>query len=178
VLEGEPALPRPQREALEVALVRRSARLRPRAPDPKAVGVGLRSMLVEAARSGPVIVALDDMQWLDAATAGALAFAARRLEGHAVGILATVRVPLTSPDPLGLDRAFGTGRLIRTRLGPLSIGALRVLLEQRLGHVYRRPALLRVAQVSGGNPLFALEANAAAGVKDLVAEFERAKAAA
>ena len=156
------ALPRPQREALEIALVRRASGSG-RAPDPKAVGVGLRSMLVEAARAGPVVVALDDVQWLDAATAGALAFAARRLEGHSVGVLATVRVPLASPDALGLDRAFGAGRLTRTRLGPLSIGALRVLLEWRLGHAYRRPALLRIAEVSGGNPLFALEIARALG---------------
>jgi predicted ATPase len=143
-----PALPGPQREALEIALVRRASGSG-RAPDPKAVGVGLRSMLVEAARSGPVVVALDDVQWLDAATAGALAFAARRLAGHPVGVLATVRVPLTSPDALGLDRAFGD-RLTRARLGPLSLGALRVLLERRLGHEYRRPTLRRIAEVSAG----------------------------
>jgi DNA-binding CsgD family transcriptional regulator len=156
-----PALPGPQREALEIALVRRASGSG-RAPDPKAVGVGLRSMLVEAARSGPVVVALDDVQWLDAATAGALAFAARRLAGHPVGVLATVRVPLTSPDALGLDRAFGD-RLTRARLGPLSLGALRVLLERRLGHEYRRPTLRRIAEVSAGNPLFALEIARALG---------------
>jgi DNA-binding CsgD family transcriptional regulator len=157
-----PALPGPQREALEIALVRRASGSG-RAPDPKAVGVGLRSMLVEAARSGPVVVALDDIQWLDAATARALAFAARRLAGHPVGVLATVRVPLIAPDALGLDRAFGADRLTRARLGPLSLGALRVLLEHRLGHGYRRPTLLRIAQVSAGNPLFALEIARALG---------------
>ena len=101
------ALPAPQREALEVALVRRAGSDRP--PDPTAVGVGLRALLVRAAEAGPLVVALDDVQWLDAATARALAFAVRRLEGLRIGVLATVRTPLTTPDPLGLQRAFGPG---------------------------------------------------------------------
>ena len=77
-------LPAPQREALEIALLRRAHSGRP--PDPTAVGVGLRSLLVRAAEAGPVVVAVDDVQWLDAATARALAFAVRRLDGHRVGV--------------------------------------------------------------------------------------------
>ena len=113
------ALPAPQREALEVALVRRAGSGRP--PDPTAVGVGLRSLLVRAAEAGPLVLALDDVQWLDAATARALAFAVRRLDGLPVGVLATVRTPLAEADPLGLERALGAGRLQRERLGPLGI---------------------------------------------------------
>lgn len=71
-----PALPAPQREALEVALVRRASGSG-RAPDPTAVGVGFRSLLVAAAQAGPVVVAVDDVQWLDPETARALAFAMR-----------------------------------------------------------------------------------------------------
>ena len=75
------ALPAPQREALEVALVRRAGTSR-RAPDPRTVAVALRTLLVDLARTRPVVVAVDDVQWLDAATARALAFAARRLDGR------------------------------------------------------------------------------------------------
>jgi DNA-binding CsgD family transcriptional regulator len=148
-----PALPAPQREALEVVLLRGAGR----APDPKAVGMGLRSLLVEAA---PVVVAIDDAQWLDPGTARALAFAIRRLAGHRVGILATLRVP--GADALGLERALGTG-FTRARVGPLGEAALRALIERRLGFAYTRPALLRIAQLSGGNPLFALEIARALG---------------
>lgn len=150
------SLPAPQREALERALVRRGGRAR-RAPDPKTIGVGLRSLLVGLAQAGPVVIAVDDVQWLDGATARALAFVARRLDEHAVGILVTARVPLTSPDPLGLERALGPDRFARLRLGPLDLGALGALLELRLGHRHPRPVLHRIAQVSDGNPLFALE---------------------
>lgn len=157
-----PALPAPQRAALEIALMR-SGSDPERTPDPKAVAVGFRSLLVEAARNGPVVVAVDDVQWLDAATARALAFAARRLDGQRVGLLATVRVPLASPDPLGLERALGADGFVRTRVRPMGCGVLRALFERRLGYAYPRPTMRRVAQLSGGNPLFALEIARALG---------------
>ena len=157
-----PALPAPQREALEVALLRRASG-QGREPEPKAVAIALRSLLVELARASPVVVAVDDVQWLDAATARALAFAARRLDARPVGVLATVRAPMRSADVLGLERALGSERFERVRLGPLSLGALGALLEGRLGHRYRRPALLRIEQATGGNPLFALEVARALG---------------
>jgi DNA-binding CsgD family transcriptional regulator len=156
-----PVLPPPQREALEVALVRRaSASGRP--PDPMAAGVALRSVLAELANDGPLVVAVDDAQWLDAATARALAFATRRLQDRPVGVVATVRAPLTAADPLGLERAFGE-RLHRVRLGGLGIGALRGILEEGLGRAYPRPTLRRIARASGGNPLYALEIARALG---------------
>jgi DNA-binding CsgD family transcriptional regulator len=146
------SLPPVQREALEVALALRAAP--GQAPDAKTIGMGLRSLLAALAARGPVLVAVDDLQWLDRATVRALAFAAKRMGGHPVGLLVTVRTPA---DPLGVERALGWERFARLRLGPLSAGALRVLLEERLGYRYPRPVLLRVAEVSGGNPLFALE---------------------
>ena len=155
-----PALPAPQREALEVALLRKVST--GRGPEPRAVAMALRSLLVEAAQERPVVVAVDDVQWLDAATVHALAFVARRLDGRPVGVLATVRVPLRSSDALGLERALGRS-FARVRLGPLSLGALGVMLERRLGHRYRRPVLVRIERVTGGNPLFALEMARALG---------------
>src|SRR3954454_23697328 len=156
-----PARPRPQREALEVALVRRvSASGRP--PDPMAAGAALRAVLEELARDGPLVIAVDDAQWLDPATARVLAFATRRLRGRPVGVLATVRAPLPAADPLGLERACGE-RLRRVRLAGLGIGALRAILEERLGRAYPRPVLRRIGQASGGNPLYALEIARALG---------------
>ena len=151
----------PQREALEMALLeRRSASGPP--PDAKTAGVALRALLVELSQETPVVVAVDDVQWLDAETARALAFAVRRLSGLPVGVLATVRVPHAVPDVLGLERALGPG-LSRVRLEALSLGALRALLALRLGYSYPRPVLVRIADTSGGNPLFALEIARALG---------------
>ncbi len=158
-----PALPEPQGEALEVALVRRASGSG-RAPDPTAVGVGFRSLLVAAAQAGPVVVAVDDVQWLDTETARALAFAIRRLDGRSVGVLATLRTPLVAPEPLGLERALGPERrFVRARLGAVDLETVRVLIESRLGYTYRRPTLLRIAEESTGNPLFALEIARALG---------------
>src|SRR3954469_6573304 len=156
-----PALPPPQREALEVALVRRvSASGRP--PDPMAAGAAVRAVLEELAREGPLVIAVNDAQWLDPATARVLAFALRRLHGRPVGVLATVRAPLTAADPLGLERAFGE-RLRRVRLGGLGMAPLGTILEARQGRPYSRPPLRRIAQASGGNPLYALEIARALG---------------
>ena len=154
-----PSLPPPQREALEVALLRRVSAT---PPDPMAAGVALRAVLAELASDGPLVVAVDDAQWLDPATARVLAFATRRLRGLPVGVLATVRAPLTAADPLGLERAFG-GRLRRVRLDGLEMGALRAILVARLGCAYARPILHRIARACGGNPLYALEIARALG---------------
>jgi DNA-binding CsgD family transcriptional regulator len=73
-----------------------------------------------------------------------------------------VRSPLSAADPLGLERAFGES-LHRVRLRGLRADALRAILDARLGHTYPRPTLRRIAQASGGNPLFALEIARALG---------------
>jgi DNA-binding CsgD family transcriptional regulator len=153
--ESLAAVRHPQREALEIALVRRERAAEP--PDPAAVAIGFRSLLVRMSAVAPVVVAVDDVQWLDAATARALAFAVRRLDGQRVGVLATARTPLAGPEPLGLERALGPERLARVRLGPLGVDAVRRLVESALGYGFPRPTLLRIAQTAGGNPLFAFE---------------------
>ncbi|HEU4534550.1 MAG TPA: ATP-binding protein, partial [Polyangiaceae bacterium] len=72
-------LPAPQRSALEIALLRREPEGAP--PQPHAIGLGLRNAF--AARA-PALIAIDDVQWLDAPSAEALAFAARRLHDQSV----------------------------------------------------------------------------------------------
>jgi DNA-binding NarL/FixJ family response regulator len=158
--EAAGVLPVPQRLALEAALARGSGA--GRAPEARSVGLGLRSLLVELAAAQPLLVVVDDVQWLDRPTVRALAFVARRLQGQPVALMAAARLPLDEPDPLGLERALGD-RLLRLRLGPLSLGALRLLVEGRLGYRYSRPLLVRLLEVSGGNPLFVLELARALG---------------
>ena len=107
------------------------------------------------ARDRPVLVAVDDVQWLDVPSRRALAFAARRLADASVGILVTQRGD--GPDPLDLARTFDEARFGELRLDPLSLGALAHLLRARLDVRIPRPALARVHEASGGNPMFALE---------------------
>ena len=79
-------LPPPQRHALEVAVRRAEPAGAP--PDSLAIAAGLLGALRVAAGAGPVLVAVDDLPWLDGASAGALVFAARRVAGEDVRFLA------------------------------------------------------------------------------------------
>ena len=72
-----PGLPPPRRRALEVALLLEEAGSRP--VDPLALGVAVRSALELLAAGDGLVVAVDDLQWLDSSSAAALGFALRRL---------------------------------------------------------------------------------------------------
>lgn len=69
-------------------------------PDQRAVSVASLGVLRALAASGPVVVAIDDVQWLDAPTARVLAFVVRRVEDAPIRILVALRVGAAG-DPLG-----------------------------------------------------------------------------
>ena len=149
-------LPAPQREAMEVALLR-TAPSHSMASDGRALGMAVHTLLRHVASSSTVLVAIDDVQWLDRASASALAFAFRRLADCPVRVLATLRLEgAQSVDVLNLDNAL-PGHTERMRLGPLALGGLYHVIRGELGLVFPRPTLLRIEKACGGNPLFALE---------------------
>jgi hypothetical protein len=96
------SLPKPQRRALEVALGVAEPAFGP--PEPRLVALAALGVLRALAGERPLLLALDDCQWLDPPSAEALHFAVRRLEDGAVGIAATLRSG--HADPLELERAF------------------------------------------------------------------------
>jgi DNA-binding CsgD family transcriptional regulator len=155
-----PELTAPRRRALEIALLVDDPA--GRAVDPRAVGVAVRSALQRLARDDFVVLAIDDVQWLDASSANALAFALRRLEGADILLLLTRRVG-EGADSSIIEEAVEANRIGRVRVGPLSLGAIHQLLHGRLARTFGRPTLLRVHEVSGGNPFYALELGRAAG---------------
>jgi len=144
-----------RRRALEVALL--LVEPGKDAPDPRAIGLALLDVLRMLAEQGPVLLALDDLQWVDPSSAGALQMALRRLQDERVAVLATVRTAPDTTVPAELDRAFPPERLVRLPLGPLSVAALHHLLRERVGLELTRPELVRVQEASAGNPFFALE---------------------
>jgi DNA-binding CsgD family transcriptional regulator len=103
-----------------------------------------------------VLLVIDDVQWLDPASAAAIGFAVRRLERGPVGLLCAQRTAGPGAElPLELARArLGAGLL---PVGGLSAGALHRMLRIRLGTSFSRPALRRIEAGSGGNPFIALE---------------------
>jgi len=152
------ALPPPQRRALEVALLR--ADPAGELVEPHAVGRAVVEVLRLLAAQAPVLIAIDDAQWLDAASAGALAFALRRMDGVRLGLLATCRAADGRP-PLGLDEVMPAGRWRRLVLGPLHPDDLEELLDQRFPGPLRRSLRSRVIAGAAGNPLYAVELMAA-----------------
>jgi DNA-binding CsgD family transcriptional regulator len=154
--EATRELPVPQRTALEGALLRGDAE---GSPDPRAVAFGFSGALTSLARSGPLVIAVDDVQWLDPSSARVLAFALRRLERVPIGVLIAHRADVEDAEalPLGLDEALPETRIHRVRLGPLGADALRELLRARLDMRFPRFALAQLAEASGGNPFLALE---------------------
>ena len=144
---GLDSLPPPQRRALEIAL-----RLRERSgppPEPRAIGLAVHGVLRHLARSQPVVMAIDDAQWLDAASAAAIDFAARRVDAERISVLVTHN----PGEPAALD----LGRFVRISVEPLSLGALHRLLQDRLDTVFPRPQIVRIHRESEGNPFHALE---------------------
>lgn len=146
--EAAAELAPPQRDALDIALLRRSADV---AVEPGAVAVAVVGALRALARGGSLALAIDDLQWLDAATSSALRFALRRLDADPIAVLVAQRA---GARPYWL---LDHPRTQRLRLGPLSLGATYQLIQTRLGAALPRPVLARVHMTSGGNPLFALE---------------------
>ena len=152
--EGLSRLPLPQRQALSAALLLEE--VEGAAPEQRAIAFAVFRLLTERG-GGALLVAVDDVQWLDAASASVLAFAFRRLAAAPAALLVARRGDGSEAAPLGLDRAFPNERLRRLRVGPLSVGATHRLLRERLGVSFPRPTLVRLHETSGGNPFYALE---------------------
>jgi DNA-binding CsgD family transcriptional regulator len=147
-------LPPPQRRALGAALLLEEIRGPP--PEERTIAVAVLGALRALARERPLLVAVDDVQWLDRPSADVLSFVARRLGDDRVALLVAERGDGGRGVPLGLDRAFGE-RLWRVIPRPLTLGATHRLLSSHLGLTLPRPAMRRLHELSGGNPLYALE---------------------
>ena len=149
-----PALSVPRRHALEVALLREEALGDP--VDQRALAVAVRSVLQLLSEREPILIAVDDVQWLDPSSSSTLAFALRRLGANSVRLLLARRLG-ERIQPSGLEQALDSERVERLPVGPLSVGALHRLLLDRIGIAFARQTLLRIHETSGGNPFFALE---------------------
>jgi DNA-binding CsgD family transcriptional regulator len=141
-----PRLPSVQRRAVETALLVGEPDT---SVDERTVASAFLGAVKALAADGPVCIAVDDLQWLDAASLGPLKFALARLGDAPVVALVAVR----GTPPEWLRRL--SPRLVEVQ--GLSIGATHELLRTRLGATFARPLLVRIWETSGGNPFFALE---------------------
>ena len=141
----------PQRRALNAALLVEDVA---EGPDPRATAAGLLNVVRGLARSAPLLLAIDDVQWLDPESAAALEFAVRRLRSVPVAVLIARREGVGDDR---LERALPPDRVRRIGVGPLTLGAVHELIKERLGTTFPRPIVHRLRETSGGNPFFALE---------------------
>jgi DNA-binding CsgD family transcriptional regulator len=136
-------LPEPQREALGVAFGLRTGP----APNPFLLGLAILGLISEAAEERPVLVVVDDAQWLDRASARVLAFVARRLLAERVALVFATREP-------GAVLLAGFPEL---HVQPLGHRDARELLESVLPARLDESVLERIVAETRGNPLALLE---------------------
>jgi DNA-binding CsgD family transcriptional regulator len=158
LLDGVPAsawmdLPDPQRAAVDQVLLRAD---NGSATDQRAVAAAFLSVVECLTDDGPLLLAIDDLQWIDPSSMHVVAFAARRLSGP-VGILGSVRTNgagSTGGTWLQMPRPDAMNRI---RLHPLGIQDLHQAVSARLRRPFSRPTMGRIHAVSGGNPFYAIE---------------------
>src|SRR5580700_10810981 len=137
-------LPGPQRDALSAAF----GAIDVPAPDPFMIALAALNLLADAAEQVPLLLVVDEAQWLDPPTAGALAFIARRVDAEPVAMLFALRN--------GVASALDSAGLPELCLGPLSDEAAAELVDASAGDL--TPGLRRrVLEIAAGNPLALLE---------------------
>src|SRR3954471_21883632 len=141
-------LPGPQAAALRGALA-----MSDEAVDRFATFAAVFGLLAAAAADTPLLVAIDDAQWLDAASLEALGFAARRLSGEAVGILVAFRDEIA--------RSFGAASFVHLAVGGLEPDEIAALVDRAAERPLSHNLRDRLARATHGNPLAALEVAAA-----------------
>jgi len=147
-------LPPPQRLAIDRVLLKVSDD--GPVTDQRAVGAAFVSVVEGLAQKSPVVIAIDDLQWLDPPSRMILATAVRRLTGP-IGVLVTVRDEAGGEDVGSWLELRRPESVRRVRIRPLSLGALHTVLSERLGQSFARPKMRRIQEFSGGNPFYALE---------------------
>lgn len=144
--------------------------------DAGSVAFALQSALRLLSERGPVVVAVDDTQWLDKPTAAALTFA-MRVRGPVLFLLARRRDEESQIDG---PRAMGAERIEVVGLGGLSVAGVHEMVEQIGGRHRGRHDLVRLHELTGGNPLFVdrlarlLRDGASLDTMDVPADLERA----
>ena len=144
------ALPSAQRHAIRHAVLGLDLSTDP--VDPRTTSMALRTLLCRLARESLVVLAVDDLQWLDPPSARILSFVMRRMQREPVGLFAA---RTSWPGRQMLDAKDGppSDRVERIRVGPLSLGAIREIISIRQGKAPGRSLLVRLHEISGGNPL-------------------------
>lgn len=146
-------LPAPQRRALGAALLREDPPAQ--RSDPRAVVAAAVALLRRLVLESPVVVAVDDVQWLDSASFRVLESAVRRLRSEHLGVAVCERGAALPRRSEQLSLAVAPEGFTAVRLEGLHGAELRSLVESHAGGPVSLNDARRIEQVSGGNPFFA-----------------------
>jgi DNA-binding CsgD family transcriptional regulator len=150
--EATAHLAEPQRTALDAALLRSA---RPAADqDRLAVRLAVLYLLRRLAVDGPVLLVVDDLQWVDAPSAEVLAFVARRVAGLPLRLVAAERV---TEGAQSAHHDLCPPPVLELSMPPLPPGDLAELLRRHTGTSFLRRTVESIYAVSAGNPFFAVE---------------------
>jgi len=147
-------LPEVQKAAIDRVLLR--ADVEPSAGDWQLISGALTCIVQRLSKSAPVLVAVDDVQWLDHSSRAVIDDMARRLPPRAA-LLVTARCETGGASATPWLEVALSNRLTRLRVYPMCMSDLHKLLFARLGKPVPRPTMRRIAKTSAGNPFYALE---------------------
>jgi tetratricopeptide (TPR) repeat protein len=153
--EVEDQLAPPRLRALRVALLLEDPGAEP--PQPEAIGLAVLDVLTLLSADARVVVAIDDLQWLDSSSSSVLPLALRRLRGKLVSLLVSIRDASGVRPPFEPAALLGEDGVVEVRVPALGLSEMHRLLSDGAGVDLPRPDLVRIHEASGGNPLFALE---------------------
>jgi DNA-binding SARP family transcriptional activator len=148
-------LPEPVRREL-TPLLPELGEERPVVDDPARLHDAVTAAVAAMATTTPVTVLVDDLHWLDDASASLLHYLVRHLPGRAVALVATSRVAELDANPVAgrLVEALRREDLLRTiAVGPLGAATIAEL----TGPIAPGADAAMIAEASNGNPLFAIE---------------------
>lgn len=149
VLDDLGGLPARQRSALRTALgLAEDAEDAADTPDALLVGLAVLTLVSDLSEPAPLLVVVDDAQWIDRASLDVLSFLARRMAGEPVTLLMGVRAAAVLP---GFDKGYE-----RLEIGPLSGDAANRLLDEQPKRPTGRTRA-RILREAAGNPLALVE---------------------
>jgi len=133
------------RRLAEIALCRRANDGEP--PSTSDLGSAIGAVLRHQAQDRPLLIAIDDFQWMDSTSVDVLSYATRRLPDRGVALLVARR----PEGPTILDRTE------RMTMQPLAAGPLSELVRRHGGESLTAGLADRIVGTAGGNPFFAIE---------------------
>ncbi|PQE00433.1 LuxR family transcriptional regulator [Mycobacterium sp. EPG1] len=155
MLDGLASLPAPQRAALTTAL---GIGVGP-VPDRLLLGLAVLALFADAAAERPLVLLVDDLQWVDESSVAVLAFVARRLAAESIALVMASRVlrPDTATLPTlevrGIKPAEARALLDSALLGPLDAEVRDQLIAETRGNplaLLQLPQRLSVLELAGG----------------------------